>query len=79
MRAYFRETQEMVFDAHDRAFAFIAALVGAATTNNMRTAVETSSSAERERGTPHCGSQNIALTAFSMCCRRLPMDTVSTR
>jgi transposase len=29
VRAYFRETQEMVFDAHDRAFAFMAEFAGA--------------------------------------------------
>jgi transposase len=32
VRAYPRETQEMVFDAHDRAFAFSRARVGAAST-----------------------------------------------
>jgi len=32
VRAYPRETQEMVFDAHDRAFAFFKASVPAAST-----------------------------------------------
>lgn len=40
VRAYPRETQEMVFDALDRAFAFLAGPVRAASTT-MKTAVET--------------------------------------
>jgi len=32
VRAYFRETQEMVFDAHDKAFAFYGGSAGAAST-----------------------------------------------
>jgi len=41
VRAYFRETQEMVFDAHDRAFAFYSGACRRGIYDNMRTAVET--------------------------------------
>ncbi|WP_446721533.1 IS21 family transposase [Methylobacterium sp. DCY52] len=39
--AYFRETQEMVFDAHDRAFAFYGGTCRRGIYDNMKTAVET--------------------------------------
>jgi transposase len=35
------ETQEMVFDAHDRAFAFFGGACARGIYNNMKTAVET--------------------------------------
>jgi transposase len=41
VRAYFRETQEMVFDAHDRAFAFYGGTCRRGIYDNMKTAVET--------------------------------------
>ena len=41
VRAYPRETQEMVFDAHDRAFAFFRGACGRGIYDNMKTAVET--------------------------------------
>ena len=41
VRAYPRETQEMVFDAHDRAFAFFRGACRRAIYDNMKTAVET--------------------------------------
>jgi hypothetical protein len=41
VRAYPRETQEMVFDAHDRAFAFFKGACGRGIYDNMKTAVET--------------------------------------
>ena len=41
VRAYFRETQEMVFDAHDRAFGFYGGACRRGIYDNMRTAVET--------------------------------------
>jgi hypothetical protein len=41
VRAYPRETQEMVFDAHDRAFALFKSACGRAIYDNMKTAVET--------------------------------------
>jgi hypothetical protein len=41
VRAYPRETQEMVFDAHDRAFAFIKGTCRRGLYDNMKTAVET--------------------------------------
>jgi transposase len=40
-RAYPRETQEMVFDAHDRAFAFFKGSCARGIYDNMKTAVET--------------------------------------
>lgn len=39
--AYPRETQEMVFDAHDRAFAFFKGACARGIYDNMKTAVET--------------------------------------
>jgi transposase len=41
VRAYPRESQEMVFDAHDRAFAFFRGTCGRGIYDNMKTAVET--------------------------------------
>ena len=40
-RGYPRETQEMVFDAHDRAFAFFKGTCRRGIYDNMKTAVET--------------------------------------
>ena len=40
VRAYPRETQEMVFDAHDRAFAFFRGACQRGIYDNMKTAVE---------------------------------------
>ena len=39
VRAYFRETAELVFDAHDKAFVFYGGVAGAHL-HNMKTAVE---------------------------------------
>jgi transposase len=41
VRAYPRETQEMVFDAHDRAFALFKGTCGRGIYDNMKTAVKT--------------------------------------
>ncbi|MFZ1964875.1 MAG: IS21 family transposase [Roseiarcus sp.] len=41
VRSYPRETQEMVFDAHERAFAFFKGACGRGIYDNMKTAVET--------------------------------------
>ena len=41
VRSYPRETQEMVFDAHDRAFALFRGSCGRGIYDNMQTAVET--------------------------------------
>src|ERR1700760_544637 len=41
VRAYPRETQEMVFDAHDRAFGFFKGACARGIYDNMKTAVET--------------------------------------
>ena len=40
VRAYHRETQEMVFDAHDKAFAFYGGVCRRGIYDNMKTAVE---------------------------------------
>jgi len=39
LRAYFRETQELVFDAHDKAFAFFGGVCRRGIYDNMKTAV----------------------------------------
>src|SRR6201996_2957686 len=41
VRAYLRETQEMVFDAHDRAFAFFRGACTRGIYDNLKTAVDT--------------------------------------
>ena len=41
VRAYMRETQEMAFDAHDKAFAFYGGVCRRGIYDNMKTAVET--------------------------------------
>ena len=41
VRAYFRETQERVFDAHDKAFQFYGGICRRGIYDNMKTAVET--------------------------------------
>ena len=43
VRAYPRETQEMVFDAHSRAFAFFKGTCTRGIYDNMKTAVESRS------------------------------------
>ena len=40
VRAYFRETQELVFDAHDKAFLFYGGVCRRGIYDNMKTAVE---------------------------------------
>ena len=40
VRVYFRETQELVFDAHDRAFIFYGGVCRRGIYDNMKTAVE---------------------------------------
>ena len=40
VRAYFRETQELVFDAHDKAFEFYGGICRRGIYDNMKTAVE---------------------------------------
>jgi transposase len=47
VRAYFRETQELVFDAHDKAFAFFGGVCRRGIYDNMKTAVEAISLARR--------------------------------
>jgi len=40
VRGYFRETQELVFDAHDKAFQFYGGVCRRGIYDNMKTAVE---------------------------------------
>src|SRR5258708_28238770 len=40
VRVYFRETQELVFDAHDKAFQFYGGICRRGIYDNMKTAVE---------------------------------------
>ena len=40
VRVYFRETQELVFDAHDKAFRFYGGVCRRGIYDNMKTAVE---------------------------------------
>ena len=40
VRVYFRETQELVFDAHDKAFVFYGGVCRRGIYDNMKTAVE---------------------------------------
>jgi transposase len=40
VRVYFRETQELVFDAHDKAFQFYGGVCRRGIYDNMKTAVE---------------------------------------
>jgi len=47
VRVYFRETQELVFDAHDRAFRFYGGVCRRGIYDNMKTASRRSSSARR--------------------------------
>jgi len=51
-RAYPRETQEMVFDAHDRAFALFKGACGRGIYDNMKTAVETIFVGQERLSTP---------------------------
>jgi transposase len=57
VRAYFRETQEMVFDAHDKAFAFYGGVCRRGIYDNMKTAMETS--------TPSCSKTRPSMRAKS--------------
>ena len=49
VRAYMRESQEMVFDAHDRAFAFLRGACTRGIYDNMKTAVEAVFSGKERR------------------------------
>ena len=67
VRAYPRETQEMVFDAHDRAFAFFKGTCTRGIYDNMKTAVETifvgSERAYNRRFLQMCGHYLVEPTA----------------
>ena len=60
VRVYFRETQELVFDAHDKAFRFYGGVCRRGL-RHMQTAVEAASSARRA-GT---------ISAFCKCARTI--------
>jgi transposase len=72
VRAYPRETQEMVFDAHNRAFAFFKGTCTRGIYDNMKTAVETVFiGKEAEWGGLECASRRPGLS------RRGPKHKVS--
>ena len=64
VRAYPRETQEMVFDAHARAFALFKGACTRCIYDNMKTAVETISPARTASTTP--ASSRCAATSWSI-------------
>src|SRR3979490_320776 len=67
VRAYPRETQEIVFDAHDRAFALFKGACGRGIYDNMKTAVETI----------FVGKQRLYSRRFSQMCSHYLVDPVA--
>src|SRR3979411_261091 len=67
VRVYPRETQEMVFDAHDRAFALFKGACGRGIYDNMKTAVETI----------FVGKQRLYNRRFSQMCSHYLVDPVA--
>ena len=67
VRVYPRETQEMVFDAHDRAFALFKGACGRGIYNNMKTAVETI----------FAGKQRLYNRRFLQMCSHYLVDPVA--
>ena len=71
VRVYFRETQELVFDAHDKAFRFYGGVCRRGIYDNMKTAVRRSSSARRGRYNPRflqmCSHHLIEPVACTPC------------
>ena len=67
VRAYPRETQEMVFDAHDRAFALFKGTCGRGIYDNMKTAVET----------VFVGKQRLYNRRFLQMCSHYLVDPVA--
>ena len=61
VRVYFRETQELVFDAHDKAFQFYGGVCRRGIYDNMKTAVEAIFVARRANTT----------AAFCRCARTI--------
>jgi transposase len=61
VRVYFRETQELVFDAHDKAFRFYGGVCRRGIYDNMKTAVEAIFVGKARRYT--AGSVSSASTA----------------
>src|SRR5213596_3013022 len=64
VRVYPRETQEMVFDAHDRAFALFRGACGRGIYDNMKTAVETI----------FVGKQRLYNRRFLQMCSHYPVE-----
>jgi hypothetical protein len=62
VRAYPRETQEMVFDAHDRAFALFKGTCRRGIYDNMKTAVETVFGSQRFACPSLLGPANFAIS-----------------
>ena len=69
VRAYPRETQEMVFDAHERAFAFFRGACSRGIYDNMKTAVETIP----------IGKNSAITTAASSRCARTDLPSSPSR
>jgi transposase len=67
VRAYPRETQEMVFDAHDRAFTLFKGTCGRGIYDNMKTAVET----------VFVGKDRLYNRRFSQMCSHYLVDPVA--
>src|ERR1700719_4366471 len=67
VRCYPRETQEMVFDAHDRAFALFKGTCGRGIYDNMKTAVETI----------FVGKQRLYNRRFMQMCSHYLVDPVA--
>src|SRR2546421_1781518 len=67
VRVYPRETQEMVFDAHDRAFALFKGACGRGIYDNMKTAVETI----------FVGKQRLYNRRFMQMCSHYLVDPVA--
>ena len=76
VRAYPRESQEMVFDAHDRAFAFFKGACTRGIYDNMKTAVETifvgKERAYNRRFQQMCSHYPVSYTHLDVYKRQLP-------
>ena len=84
VRAYFRETQEMVFDAHDRAFAFYGGVCRRGIYDNMRTAVEAvfvgrARAYNRRFRTIRCSSGRRSSSTISVCTSTATRSAGKTR
>ena len=83
VRAYPRETQEMVFDAHDRAFAFYKGTCTRGMYDNMKTAVDAIFVRKERAGEFHREAQHGGRMMYPSVSKRrtvLPcQDTATSR